>query len=178
MFPARTTLSKSLRLSTLLYLISSYIHSFIETHRDLLDFPFSMFSATPLPGPFPKAPHPSLRTDDLKFGLFLTIPTGLPAPSPRLLPLSLKLHLLTVTFWKCTIAKSSHSTHACTGWNVDWLIILKQPNNHINRVLLMTSWNWRNSVLSSLLFNFWSVLWVHYREEMLNKLQMTKKSEG
>ena len=94
MFPARTTLSKSLRLSTLLYLISSYIHSFIETHRDLLDFPFSMFSATPLPGPFPKAPHPSLRTDDLKFGLFLTIATGLSAPSPRLLPLSLKLHLL------------------------------------------------------------------------------------
>ena len=94
MFPSRTTLSKSLRLSTLLYLISSYIHSFIEIHRDLLDFPFSMFPATPLPDPFPKDPHPSLRTDDLKFGLFLTTPTGLPAPSSRLLPLSLNLHLL------------------------------------------------------------------------------------
>lgn len=66
----------------------------MEIHRDLLDFPFSMFPATLLPDPFPKASHPSLRTDDLKFGLFLTIPTGLPTPSPHLLPPSLNLHLL------------------------------------------------------------------------------------
>lgn len=51
-------------------------------YRDLLTFPFIMFVATTPPCPFPKAPHPSLRTDDLKFGLLLSSPTGLPAPAP------------------------------------------------------------------------------------------------
>lgn len=111
-FPAMTTPFKSARLYTL-FPISFQIH-FPFT---MVNFPFTMFLATPLPCPFQKAPYPCLRRDDLKFGLFLIIPTCLPvptAPSSSPSPPSPNLSVLESSSQNAKLPKAPHSVHAHT----------------------------------------------------------------